>query len=149
MRLRGPSLALAIGLVAAACTAAAPSASPASSQPATRDGAGLGEQTSQAGAVAIVATWLDGGTPAARVVLDTHSVNLDGFDLKELARARLDGGAWVAPSAWDAPRGGHHRAGTLTFAALAPTALASARLVELELRDVAVPSRLLRWERAR
>lgn len=141
------TVALVLGLLAASCTAAA-GAPAVPSQSSTKGGAGLGEQRSEAGAVVVVASWLDGGAPAVRVAMDTHSVDLDGFDLKELARVRIDNGAWLAPSAWDAPRGGHHRAGTLTFAGLDPKALASARVVELEVRDVAVPSRMLRWERS-
>jgi hypothetical protein len=109
----------------------------------------LGEQRHEAGSVTVLGSWLAGATPAAKVTLDTHSVDLDGFDLKELARVRVDGGAWIAPTSWDAPKGGHHRAGTLGFGSLHPEAFASARLIELEVRDVAVPSHLLRWERAR
>lgn len=141
------ALALVLGLLAASCTAAG-DAPAVPGQGATQGGPGLGEQRSEAGAVVIVASWLDGGTPAVNLALDTHSIDLDGFDLKELARARVDNGAWLAPSAWDAPKGGHHRAGTLTFAGLDPEALASARVIELEVRDVAVPSRMLRWERS-
>ena len=112
-------------------------------------GGDLGEQRHEAGAVTIVASWLADPTPTARVALDTHSVDLDRFDLAQLARMRLDGGVWVAPTRWDAPTGGHHRAGTLTFGSLDPQLFAAARVVELEVRDVAVPSHLLRWERAR
>ena len=86
------------------------------------------------------ASWLETGTPAVRVVMDTHSVDLDGFDLATLARVRIDGGPWIAPSAWDAPKGGHHREGTLTFAAMDRASLDTAKLIELEMRDVAVPS---------
>ena len=109
----------------------------------------LGEQRHDAGSVTVLASWLTGATAAAQVTLDTHSVDLDAFDLKELARVRLDGAAWVAPTSWDAPEGGHHRAGILSFGSLDPAVFASARLIELEVRDVAVPSHLLRWERAR
>ncbi len=95
----------------------------------------------------IVISWLTDAIPSARVVMDTHSVDLDGFDLARAGRLRLDGGAWVAPSAWDAPAGGHHRDGTLAFAALDRKVFDAARTIELELVDVAAPSRILRWER--
>ena len=108
---------------------------------------GLGEQRHEAGAVTVVASWLADLTPTTRIVLDTHSVDLDAFDLAQLARLRLDGGAWIAPTTWGAPSGGHHRAGILSFGSLDPRLFASARLIELEVRDVAVPSHLLRWER--
>lgn len=124
-----------------AATTPSPSAPAASAD-------GLGEQRHEAGAVTVVASWI-AGTASARVVLDTHSVDLDGFDLTGLARLRVDGGAWVAPTGWDAPKGGHHRSGTLTFGTLEPAAIASARAIELEIRDVGAPSHLLRWEPAR
>lgn len=128
-----------------ALSAAAPSLSAgASAAPAA---GGLGEKSSDAGSVTVVVGWLGAGVPTAQVVMDTHSVDLDGFDLSTLARVRLDGGDWVAPTAWDAPKGGHHRSGTLAFASLDPAAFASAKVIELEIRDVASPSRLLRWER--
>lgn len=106
------------------------------------------ERRSDAGSVTIVVSWLTDAVPSARVVMDTHSVNLDGFDLARGGRLRLDGGAWIAPSAWDAPAGSHHREGTLAFAALDRRAFDAARTVELELVEVAAPSRIFRWERA-
>ena len=136
---------VAVAFLTAACAngTAAPNAGPSGPQAS----GGLGEQRDEAGAVTVVASWLADPTPTARVVLDTHSVDLDGFDLAQLARVRLNGGVWVAPTKWDAPSGGHHRAGLLTFGSLDPQLFASARLIELEVRDLAVPSRLLQWER--
>ena len=136
---------VAVALLSAACTngTAAPKVGPLNPQAS----GGLGEQRHEAGAVTVVASWLADLTPTTRVVLDTHSVDLDGFDLAQLARVRLNGGVWVAPTKWDAPSGGHHRVGMLTFGSLDPQLFASARLIELEVRDVAVPARLLRWER--
>lgn len=92
------------------------------------------------------ASWVSTDPPVLAVALDTHSVDLDRFDLAGLAKLRLDGGAWAAPSAVDLPKGGHHREGTLTFGALAP-AFGSASVIELEIRDIAVPVRTLQWER--
>lgn len=149
MNVRVVAIPLAVAVLVAACgsTTAASPAGVGTASPAA--GSGLGEQRSEAASITIAASWLATGAPAIRVVMDTHSVDLDGFDLAMLARARLDGGPWVAPSAWDAPKGGHHREGTLAFAALDRASLEAARLVELEVRDVAVPSRILRWERPR
>lgn len=137
----------AVAILSAACTNA--NAAPAVPSNAVTLSGDLGEQRHEAGAVTVVASWLADPRPSARVALDTHSVDLDGFDLTQLARLRLDGGAWIAPTMWDAPRGGHHRSGTLSFGSLDPQVFASARVIELEVRDVAVPSQLLRWERAR
>ena len=156
MKLLAALIALLLLTASCATTTAAPSdgvpSTPASSDPASNSVATsgeLGEQRHAAGSVTVQASWLSGATPAARVILDTHSVDLDGFDLQKLARVRVDGAAWVAPTGWDAPSGGHHRAGILSFGSLDPAVFASARLIELEVRDVAVPSHLLRWERAR
>ncbi len=149
MLLRRLAITLALTLLTAACAAPVAAAPASSSAAAAKSDSDLGEQTSEAAAVAIVVSWLGADVPSARVVMDTHSVDLDGFDLKELARLRLDGGTWVAPSLWDAPKGGHHRTGMLTFASLSRANFDAAKVVELEVRDVALPSRLLRWERAR
>ena len=63
---------------------------------------------------------------------------------------RAEGGREVAPSGWDAPKGGHHREGTLTFPAAAadgaPVIGPDTRAVELVVRDVAgVPERRFQW----
>lgn len=140
------ALAILIALTAAAC--AAPRGASTETSPSQPSRADRAEQQHEGGAVTVVASWIS-GTAAARVAMDTHSVDLDGSDLMELARVRLDGGAWILPTAWDAPKGGHHRSGTLTFSSLEPQALAAALVIELEIRDVGTPSHLLRWERAR
>lgn len=128
---------------AAGAGPAGPAPTAAEPAPAT---IGLGERRSEGGAVEVVATWVATDPPAMKVTMDTHTVDLDGSDLATLARVRLDGGTWVAPTAVDVPNGGHHREGTLTFATLR-SGFDVARVVELEIRDIAVPVRLLRWER--
>lgn len=150
MHVRVVALAVALAILAAACgSTGAPAPSAGSTTVAAPTSTGLGEQRSEAASITVVASWLATSASAARVTLDTHSVDLDGFDLKTLARVRLDGGAWAAPTDWDAPKGGHHREGTLAFATVDRASLDSASIVELEIRDVAVPSRILRWERPR
>lgn len=142
----------ALALLTASCatTAVSPDATPGiSAQSSPAPGGELGDRSHVAGAVTVVASWLAGPAPVAKVTLDTHSVDLDGFDLANLARVRIDGGAWRAPSSWDVPKGGHHRSGTLTFAAVDPEAWASARVIELEILDIGSPSHLLRWELSR
>jgi hypothetical protein len=76
----------------------------------------LETQTAQAGPVTIKATpQLTDNTVSFAIVLDTHSVNLDMYDLSQLALARTDDRLEVQPNAWEAPKGGHHREGTLAF----------------------------------
>jgi hypothetical protein len=109
-------------------------------------------QAGQAGQVTIKATWQGAEAgPVFTVVLDAHAVNLDAYDLVQLAALRTDWSDEVLlPVSWDAPAGGHHRQGTLVFpitrldgsAVLAP----ETRLIELSIRDVGgVPETVLRW----
>lgn len=147
MKIRGLVAGLAIAIVASSC-AGAPSAAPVLAAPALSASGALGERSHEDGAVKVVASWIEGSVPSLRITLDTHSVDLDRFDLKQLARLRINGGDWTAPSSWDAPAGGHHRSGTLAFDEIDAQALASARVIELEVRDVAVPSHLLRWDQS-
>ncbi|MEO6043650.1 MAG: hypothetical protein ABIQ47_06990 [Tepidiformaceae bacterium] len=94
-------------------------------------------------------TW-DGSKagPVFKAVLDTHSIDLDGFDLAKLAVLRTDGGIEVAPIAWDAAKGGHHREGKLSFPATVdgrPLLDELVRGITVIVRDVASPERSFRW----
>lgn len=118
---------------------------------ASADQASSGDtQSSQGGGVTVAATWdrASGGT-AFKIAMDTHSVDLDGYDLSQLATLRTDQGVAVAPSAWSAEKGGHHRSGTLTFPATIdgkPVIAPGTGWVELVVRNVAgVPERTFRW----
>jgi hypothetical protein len=145
--MRRAAVVLLVALAAPSCVAPVAAPTPPSANAQDAAGPAVGEQRQhEAGSVTVSASWIP-GTSSALVSLNTHSVDLDVFDLKDLARVRLDGGDWVGATAWDAPMGGHHRGGTLTFGTLDPQALARTRVIELEIRDVAVPSHLLRWER--
>jgi hypothetical protein len=125
-------------------------AQPADSAPAAAVSDTL-TQTNEGGQVTIKATWqgLSAG-PVFDVVMDTHAVDLDGYDLTQLAVLRIDGGREVQPAGWDAPKGGHHREGTLTFPTTAadgsPLIAPGTRTIELVIRDVAgVSERVFRW----
>ncbi|HJQ29533.1 MAG TPA: hypothetical protein VJ827_09335 [Rubrobacter sp.] len=61
------------------------------------------------------------------------------------------GGEEVRPGAWDAPKGGHHREGTLTFSERTPDGRRvigpDTRRIELVIRDAAgVPERSFEWK---
>jgi len=108
-------------------------------------------QTSEGGQVTIKVTWA-GPTSGLvfRVAMDTHSVDLDQYDLSTLAKLRTGQAAGVGPSAWTAPKGGHHREGTLTFPTQGPDGKdllgPTVREITLSIRDVAgVPERLFTW----
>lgn len=107
------------------------------------------------GGVTIKVTWQgqqeDGGPLVFLVSMDTHSVALDGYDLSTMAVLRSDQGSEVAPLSWEAPPGGHHREGLLTFPATdetgSPVVGPGIRVVELVIRGLArVPERVLSWE---
>lgn len=121
--------------------------------PTTGQASGL-TRNNDAGQVVIEATWQREPAPdkglVFKIVMDTHSVDLDSFDLSQLASLRNDKGQPIKPTSWDAPKGGHHRSGALTFPledSNGTSILKDARYIELVIRDVAgVAERVLRWE---
>jgi hypothetical protein len=108
-------------------------------------------QTDVGGGVTVKVSRLDAADAIAfKVVLDTHVVNLDQYDLAQLAVLRTAGGTEVAPVAWDAPAGGHHREGTLSFPLAAEDGSSLLETSEghlvLVIRDVAgVAERAFHW----
>ncbi len=109
--------------------------------------AGQPTRTSEGGEVTVVVDWAgpSAGT-VFDVTLDTHSVDLDPLDLAD-AVLRNDRGETLKPRPWAAPKGGHHRQGTLAFEGDADRFLADARWVELVVKGVGeLPERSLRWE---
>ena len=108
-------------------------------------------QTNVGGGVTVIVSRLDSaGTVAFKVVLDTHSVNLDSYDLAQLAVIRTPSGEEVAPLAWEAPAGGHHREGSLTFPVMvadgSPLIQPDGSHLILVIRDIAgVAERAFHW----
>jgi hypothetical protein len=108
-------------------------------------------QTNEGGQVTIAATLQESGAaPIFIVAMNTHAVDLDGYDLKQLAVVRIDGGQDVQPISWEAPKGGHHRSGTLTFPATSadgtPLITSGTQAIELVIHDIAgVPERSFHW----
>lgn len=142
-----------LSLLLAACGSAGDNErASATVNPTQRDG---GE-----GGVTVEATWVtaehaeDGamkakleGYPGDRFValhlkLDTHSGDLNRYDLVKAASLAADGSASQAASAWvPLSEDSHHREGLLIFPR--PEGATGA---ELALRDIAgVPQRVLRW----
>lgn len=111
-------------------------------------------QRNSGGSVTVNATWQNptaSGPLLFTLTMDTHSVDLDGYDLGKLAVLRNDQGQEVMAQSWDAPPGGHHRSGTLSFpssgGAAKPVLSPTTRSLELVIRDVAgVKERVLTWE---
>jgi hypothetical protein len=152
MQKRRRSVSLAMLLAALIVLGAACSSSPQLASSSSPPAAGTATtRTSEAGQVTIAVTWPGTGAgPVFDVVMDTHVVDLDGVDLRQLAVLRTEPGREVRPVSWEAPKGGHHRRGTLTFPATtadgSPLFDSNTRAVELIVRDVAgVPERSFRW----
>ena len=124
-------------------TVTAPTGSP--SVPTQRNGEG---------AVTVDVTWensADSDSITFSVAMNTHSVELDGYDLSKLASLRNGRGQEVKPRGWEAPPGGHHRSGLLTFPSSdgsgKPLLDGGSRRLELVIRDVAgVRERVLAWD---
>ena len=130
-------------------TTAAPSASPPVSAQASSsvEPAGSTTQTSEGGEVTVVAVWPGPDAGAAfDITLDTHSVDLDALDLAD-AILRNDRGETLTATPWDAPKGGHHREGSLAFQGDAASFLGGAEWIELVFTGIGdLPERTLRWE---
>jgi hypothetical protein len=100
--------------------------------------------------VAITPLNLDvpGETLDFEVVLDTHSVDL-GMDLAPLASLQTDAGLAAPALLWDAPLGGHHVSGILSFPAALDgvSLLESAAEIQIVISDLEAPQRIFTWQR--
>jgi hypothetical protein len=103
-------------------------------------------RTDSGGGVTIKVTFVDSKTSndlRFQVVLDTHSVNLDGYDLKTISVLRDDAGNTYSRTAVENKGSGHHRETIVSFAKVAT----GTKRVELVVRDVAgVKERIFRWD---
>lgn len=108
--------------------------------------------TSNEGDITLSVTWkgiIDDGV-VFDVVMDTHAVNLDNYDLAKMAVLRGSQGRQVMPTSWAAPPGGHHRSGTLIFpvkdSSDQPLIEEATQSVELSINNVGgVSSRRFEW----
>jgi len=117
--------------------------------PGNQKPAGGQVQTDEQGSVTIEVEWAgaEGDAMVFNVSLNTHSVDLDGYDLAEMAVLRDDTGNEYQPILWDAASGGHHRQGVLTFPLPDSVKRGTARHVEMVIRGVAgIDERVLTWE---
>ena len=166
---------LAIGLVLAACSPASlptptlpavePTALPPTqpfvaptqaspvqpAQPAGAQAIQLAELTDSQGAVTVIVKPLDlnssSDTLSFEVTLDTHSIDLS-MDLAALATLTTNTGQSVQATLWDAPLGGHHVSGTLSFPASGEgkVLLDGASKLTLIIKDVDAAERVFAWD---
>ena len=143
------TVALLFGFLVAGCSAVSQSAQP-SQEPASNPSSDL-TRTDEQGAVVVAVQPLNlesaDQTLDFEVNLNTHSVDLS-MDLAGLATLTTNTGITASAVAWDAPQGGHHVSGKLSF----PASVNGTSLLEntteltLTIRDVAVPERIFQWE---
>ena len=156
-------LPLALGLAACA-PAATPAQLPApATEPAATDlpptsaaiptveAAGDLVRVDEQGMVAVQVTPLN-LDPAAEsldfeIAMNTHSVDLS-MDLSTLSTLTTDTGLSVQPNKWDAPSGGHHVSGMLSFPSTqdGKAILEGAGKLTLIILNVDAPSRVFEWE---
>ncbi len=112
---------------------------------------GQAQQDAQ-GAVEVTITPLNLNNPGEtldfEVSLNTHSLDLS-MDLSTLATLTTDSGLSVSASRWDAPRGGHHVQGKLSFPSKVDgvAILDKAKRVTLTIKNLDAPERVFTWER--
>ncbi|MBI4296610.1 MAG: hypothetical protein HY667_05795 [Chloroflexi bacterium] len=136
------------GFVPAGKEGPPPPANPAGSSSSLSPSNGL-VQSNEGGAVTIAVKWLGqrNGSLVFQVSMDTHSVDLDGYDLGKLSVLRDDAGQEYLPIFWQSAAGGHHRSGTLTFSVPGFLEQNAGKSIYMVIRDVAgVAERDFRWE---
>lgn len=103
-------------------------------------------QNDSGGGVTVKVTYLNPqGTENARfdIALDTHSVNLDAYDLKALSLLRDATGNTYQPIRIENKGSGHHHQIILVF----PKPSGEVKKLELVIKDIAgVKERLFHWE---
>jgi hypothetical protein len=103
-------------------------------------------RTDTGGGVTVKVTYLNlQGTEDARfeISLDTHSVDLDSYDLKALSSLRDDAGKVYQPTKVENKGSGHHRQLVLVFPKSAP----GNKRLELVIKDIAgVKERSFVWD---
>ena len=101
-------------------------------------------KSASAGGVTLTVRYLSQTEHESRfsVALDTHSTNLDAYDLKGLTIVRDDTGLVLQPTSVDNKGSGHHREVILTF----PRASIRREWLELVVKDLAgEKERTFRW----
>jgi hypothetical protein len=103
-------------------------------------------RTNSGGGVTAMVTYLNpGGTEDTRfeISLDTHSGDLDSYDLKALSSLRDDAGKVYQPTKVENKGSGHHRQLVLVFPKPAP----GNKRLELVIKDIAgVKDRSFVWD---
>lgn len=145
---KSPVLTISIILMVAVIVVGCSSPPPTQGEPGSQPTNGL-VQSNAEGSVTIDVEWTkaENGSLIFDVAMNTHSVDLDQYDLGELAVLRDDTGNEYHPVSWNAAAGGHHRSGTLAFPLPDSVSQGEAKYVEMVIRDVSgIEARVLKWE---
>lgn len=147
-------LILMVSLLLAAC-APAQSAAPTIQAPTNTSAPNASTtdlaRTDSQGAVTVKITPLNldkpGDTLKFDVSMNTHSVDLS-MDLSTLAILVTDTGLTLQASKWDAPGGGHHAEGTLSFSAMkdGKSILDGAKKLTLTITGIDKSTRSFTWD---
>ncbi|MEE8413001.1 MAG: hypothetical protein V3R96_00465 [Dehalococcoidales bacterium] len=101
------------------------------------------------GEVTIDVEWVstDDASLIFHIVMNTHVVDLDNYDLAELVILRDDAGNEYNPSSWDSAPGGHHRQGVIHFPVPLSLSQGTADYIEMVIHDIAgIDERVLKWD---
>jgi hypothetical protein len=136
-------------------SATTPAATPGPTIPAGIDPfappAGDLARVDQQGAVTVEVTPPDWAAASDKlefeIVLNTHSVDLS-MDLGAISTLSTDTGLTTTAAKWDAPRGGHHVSGILSFPADegGKSILAAAHKITLRIPDLGGFNRTFEWD---
>jgi hypothetical protein len=116
-------------------------------------------RTSQAEGITVAVTFMNpllkpeesAGQLVFKIALDTHAGDLMQYDLTKLAVLRTSEGAVVDKGfIWEPQsESSHHRLGLLKVDAMVegkPLITKDTKYIELELKDIGIPSRVFKWE---
>lgn len=136
---------------AAADQPAIPASETPASQPTRVTEMLLSERTDNQGKVTVVVKpelWISGSDFLIfEISLDTHSIDLN-FDLATISMLTTDNGLIIQAYHWDAPPGGHHVNGKLSFPAQVDGKyyLEEVNKLVLTIKDLDAAERVFTWE---
>jgi hypothetical protein len=147
-------LILMAALLLAACAPAQPAA-PSTQISANTSIPGAGStdliRTDSQGAVTVTVTPLNFDKPGDTLKFDigmsTHSVDLS-MDLTTIATLKTDTGITLQPTTWEAPKGGHHIDGRLSFPAMkdGKSILDGVKKLTLTISGIDNATRIFTWD---
>jgi hypothetical protein len=150
-RVRVSVITLAVLVVITGLVFWARNASGTTSNTTTATQSGAMTQTNGDGQITIKVTWRGRSAgPVFSMEMDTHAVDLDGYDLRQLAVLHIGQGQEMRPTGWNAPSGGHHRIGTLSFPSAtvsgSPVIAPDTHIIKLIIRNVGgIAERTFLW----